>query len=248
MDDDELQRELTLDRYPRSAKYPARWMMDNAMGPNPVWLAEALTDVMPLRPGMRVLDMGCGRATSSIFLAKEFDVQVWATDLWVQPSDNLPRIRGFGLTDKVFPIYAEAHSLPYAEEFFDALISIDSYHYFGTDDLYIEYYAKFVKPGGRIGIVVPGIKNDPHREIAAKWPADWCAFHSPQWWREHLTKSRSVEVERADMVPHGRDDWLHWCSVGNRDGGRPVESGDVPRVRLSDDLGFTRIVARRNSG
>ena len=29
---------------------------------------------MELEPGMRVLDMGCGKAISSIFLAKEFDV------------------------------------------------------------------------------------------------------------------------------------------------------------------------------
>jgi cyclopropane fatty-acyl-phospholipid synthase-like methyltransferase len=46
-------------------------------------LTEALSQVMTLEPGMRVLDMGCGRAVSSIFLAKEFGLQVWATDLWI---------------------------------------------------------------------------------------------------------------------------------------------------------------------
>ena len=35
-----------------------------------------------LEPGMRVLDLGCGKGLSSIFLAKEFGVQVWAADLW----------------------------------------------------------------------------------------------------------------------------------------------------------------------
>lgn len=248
MDDDELQRALTLARYPRSAKYPARWMVDNAMGPNPIWLAEALVERMQLRPGMRILDLGCGRALSSVFLAKEFDVQVWATDLWVRPTDNWPRIREARLSDKVFPIYAEARSLPYADDFFDASISIDSYHYFGTDDLYIGYYAKFVKPGGQIGIVVPGIAADPPRDIAEQWPWDWCAFHSPKWWRDHLAKTGQVTVEHADMIPGGREDWLHWSITCNRAGGRPDESGDVPRIRLSDDLGFSRIVARRNSG
>jgi hypothetical protein len=29
-----------------------------------------------------VLDLGCGRASSSIFLRREFGVQVWAADLW----------------------------------------------------------------------------------------------------------------------------------------------------------------------
>jgi cyclopropane fatty-acyl-phospholipid synthase-like methyltransferase len=72
-------------------------MLENLMGPNAVWLAEALAGVMDLRPGMRVLDMGCGRAISSIFLAKEFGVQVWATDLWIKPSENWARIRAAGL-------------------------------------------------------------------------------------------------------------------------------------------------------
>jgi ubiquinone/menaquinone biosynthesis C-methylase UbiE len=41
------------------------------MGPNPLWLTEWLCELMDLRPGMRVLDLGCGRAPSSIFLAFE---------------------------------------------------------------------------------------------------------------------------------------------------------------------------------
>ena len=74
---------LTIRDFPRSASYDPEWMLENSMGPNAVWLTEALTQVMSLKSGMRVLDMGCGRAVSSIFLAKEFDLQVWATDLWI---------------------------------------------------------------------------------------------------------------------------------------------------------------------
>ncbi len=33
----------------------------------------------PALGGHAGLDLGCGRAITSIFLAKEFDVQVWAT-------------------------------------------------------------------------------------------------------------------------------------------------------------------------
>ena len=55
------------------------------MGPNVLWLTEALTQVLPLEPGMRVLDLGCGAAISSIFLARELGVQVWAADLWIEP-------------------------------------------------------------------------------------------------------------------------------------------------------------------
>jgi hypothetical protein len=60
---------------------------------------------------------------SSIFLAKEFGVEVWATDLWVKPDENLRRAAEAHVEDQVHPIYAEAHALPFAEDFFDALIS-----------------------------------------------------------------------------------------------------------------------------
>ena len=62
---------------------------------------------MELKPGMRVLDMGCGKAVSSIFLAKEFGVQVWATDLWIEASENWPRVQKAGPEGQVFPVHAE---------------------------------------------------------------------------------------------------------------------------------------------
>jgi cyclopropane fatty-acyl-phospholipid synthase-like methyltransferase len=79
---------------------------------------------------MRVLDLGCGRALSSIFLHREFGVQVWATDLWFSAAENLQRIRDAGIEDGVFPLHADARSLPFAPTFFDAIISIDSFVYY----------------------------------------------------------------------------------------------------------------------
>ena len=38
-----------------------------------------------------------------------------------------------------------AHALPYADGYFDCLLSVDAYHYFGTADLYLDYYAPFVR-------------------------------------------------------------------------------------------------------
>jgi cyclopropane fatty-acyl-phospholipid synthase-like methyltransferase len=60
------------------------------------------------------------------------------------------------ITKTCFPIHAEAHDLLYAKGFFDAITCIDSYIYFGTDDMYLSYFSQFVKPGGQIGIVFPG--------------------------------------------------------------------------------------------
>lgn len=81
--------------YPRSSQYDARWAVENQMGPNALWLLEWLAPALgldALRPCARVLDLGCGRAMTSIFLAREFHAQVTAADLWVKPDDNARRI------------------------------------------------------------------------------------------------------------------------------------------------------------
>jgi len=142
---------------PRSSEYHPDWILASVSGgASPLWLTEWLGESLVLRPGMRVLDLGCGRAMSSIFLRREFGVQVWATDLWFSASENLQRIRDAGVEDGVFPIHADARSLPFADEFFDAIISIDSFIYYGTHDLYLNYLARFLKPGIQMAIAGSG--------------------------------------------------------------------------------------------
>jgi cyclopropane fatty-acyl-phospholipid synthase-like methyltransferase len=163
-------------RYQRSNTYERGWVIENEMGPNALWLLESLTEVMPIDEGAKVLDLGCGRAMTSIFLAREHGARVWATDLWIAAADNQRRVAEAGLTDLITPIHAEAHTLPFATGFFDAVISIDAYHYFGTDDLYLGYLADFVRPGGRIGMVaLEGLaplqrpdRTRPHRLAARR--------------------------------------------------------------------------------
>ena len=121
------------ERFPRSSQYNPEWLLASISGAaNPLWMAEWLTSALDLRPGMRVLDLGCGRATSSIFLHREFGVQVWATDLWFSATENGERIRDAGVEDSVFPMHADARSLPFSDEFFDVIVSLDSFSYYGT--------------------------------------------------------------------------------------------------------------------
>jgi len=85
---------LVCERFPRSSKYHPDWVIAGASsGANALWLTEWLAEALDLRSGMRVLDLGCGLAMSSIFMRREFDVQVWATDLWFSAANNLQRIR-----------------------------------------------------------------------------------------------------------------------------------------------------------
>ena len=182
--------------FPRSAAYDPGWVLENMMGPNALWLTESLAGRISLNPGMRVLDLGCGKGLSSIFLAKEYGVQVWATDLWIDASENFGRICEAGVEDRVFPIHAEAHALPFADGFFDAMVSVDAYHYFGTDDLYLEnHLARLVKSGGQMGIVVPGLVEElPSAEapehLREYWEPAMFSLHSPEWWQTALGAKR----------------------------------------------------------
>lgn len=252
-------RELVRNKtFPLSAKYDPQWVVDNQMGPNALWLTEWLCRDMALEPGMRVLDMGCGRAMTSIFLAREFGVEVWANDLWIKATDNWQRIVEAGVEDRVFPIHAEARSLPYAEGFFDAVVSVDSYQYYGTDDLYLNYFLRFVKPGGRIGIVVPGLMREfdgPVPEHLTRrqasggvfWAQEcWC-FHTAEWWQRLWERTGLVGVEVVEPMADGCRLWLEWDRAINAAGANRFPS-DAETLEADGGryLGFIRLVARRN--
>ena len=117
-------------RFPRASRYHPDWIRASVSGgANSLWLTEWLSDALDLRPGMRVLDLGCGRGASSVFLRREFGVQVWAVDLWFGVSDRFLRFKDAGVEDGVFPIHADSRTLPFAAGFFDAIVSIDSFFY-----------------------------------------------------------------------------------------------------------------------
>lgn len=247
---EELASALKIEEFPRSSTYDPEWVIENMMGPNVLWLTESLRQVMDLVPGMRVLDMGCGRAISSIFLAREFDLQVWATDLWIKPSDNLERIRAFGLESQVFPVHAEAHDLPFADGFFDAIVSMDAYHYFGTDDLYLAtHFSRLVEPGGQIGIVVPGLVEEfqtalPPDHLRPHWHPSFWSFHTADWWRLQWERSGVMDVELADTIPEGWKHWLRSDEIWARWQGKQTDA-EMLRADAGRNLGFTRMVARR---
>jgi SAM-dependent methyltransferase len=223
-------------------------VIKNSMGSNVLWLAEWLTAAMKLAPGMRVLDLGCGRAASSIFLAREFDVQVWATDLWISASENLLRIADAGLQDRVFPIHADARALPYAGEFFDAIISLDSYSYYGTDDLYLNYLAHFVKGNGQIGIAGAGLVQEIEGglpdHLNAFWTQDFWCLHSAPWWRRLWERTRIVDMEVAEVMPDGWSVWLEWQRTAH-----PANSVEISAIEADagQTLGYIRMVARRRA-
>ena len=247
--------------FPRSNDYDPDWVMTNQMGPNALWLIEWLSESLDLKSEMRVLDLGCGTAMTSIFLAREFGVRVWAADLWINPDDNRQRICDAGLDERVFPLRAEAHALPFAKEFFDVVVSVDSYQYYGTDDLYLGYLSCFVRPQGMIGIAVPASMQPFEKEIPqhltskqsnghAFWEDDCICFHTVQWWQEHWRRSNRVDVTVADVLPDGWKTWRDFEIALEKAGkNRPFPS--VAEALTEDEgryIGFVRVVGSRKEG
>lgn len=236
--------------FPLSSRYHPDWIRAGVSGgANPLWLTEWLTGAMNLKPGMRVLDLGCGRAMSSIFLHREFGVQVWAVDLMCSVSENHWRIRDAGMESGVFPLHADARSLPFAAEFFDAIISIDSYPYYGTDDFYLGIVARFLKPGGQIGVAGAGLTREIGDELPLHlrdwWTPDlWC-LHSAEWWRRHWERSGIVDIDTADAMDDGCLRWLDWHYAIAPDNHPEINALRADQGRY---LGYVRLVGRLRSG
>jgi hypothetical protein len=83
--DDGWEQRLARAEFPRSSGYPAGWILENHMGPHPLWLIEALCQQRAPTTGSTVLDLGCGKALTSVFLAREDDGRVVAADWWIPP-------------------------------------------------------------------------------------------------------------------------------------------------------------------
>jgi cyclopropane fatty-acyl-phospholipid synthase-like methyltransferase len=247
MEEAPVDQRFVSDQFPRSAVYHPDWIAAGVSGgANPLWLAEWLAGALALRPGMRVLDLGCGRAMSSIFLHREFGVQVWATDLWFSASENLQRIRDAGVENGVFPIHADARALPFAAEFFDAIVGLDSFMYFGTDDLYLNALARFVKPGGLVGIAGAGLMREVDGSVPDHlrkwWTTDvWC-LHSAAWWQRHWKRTGILAEVVADTMPDGWQRWLDWHQSIAPDNAAEIEALEADRGAY---LGYVRAVGRR---
>lgn len=193
--------------FPRSARYDLQWVREHSMGENVLFNLESLTTLIPLNPGMRLLDLGCGKAISSIFLAKEYGSQVWAIDEAISPTENMERILEADLGSSVFPMQGDARDLPFPEEYFDAIIVVDSYTYFGTDEKYLPYICKFLKPGGFLAIADVCFTREitTLQEVPPFLRKDfqnyWYFIHSINWWRQLWEKTGLVEIKTAELLP-----------------------------------------------
>jgi SAM-dependent methyltransferase len=236
----------------KNLRYDNEWIIKNQMGLNPLLLTEwGFCNYEPKNSNL-ILDLACGKAISSIFIAKEYNCRIFAVDLWIKPTENLNRIKEYGLESLIIPLNCDARKLPFPKEYFDYIICTDAFIYFGTDDTYIPYIKDFIKPNGYLIFTVPGFPNEELNVIPEYlkpfWADECWTWHNPKWWESHIGKFDFFKIKQLEVLPDGIEKWIEWKKL--RKNFEPEnKSLDVDIEVMNNDkgknMGFIKVVAQR---
>ena len=212
-----------MSNFPRSNAFDSSLVQSKIMGPNPLKLCEELLADAILPRGSRTCDLGSGTGITSIMLAREYGLDTYAVDLWSDPAENRAFFREMNVPDAlIHPIKADAsEGLPFAEGFFDAVVSIDSYNYYGRDPRYLdEKLLPYLKAGAKLYLSIPGMKQDRHDNLPecllASWTPDQLEYmHDIDWWHAMIGKSTGVRILDVHVMECTREAWADWIACDN---------------------------------
>ena len=195
---------------------------EKIMGPNPIKLEEELLQNAKIKKGDIVCDLGSGMGLTSIFIAKEFGAKVYAADLWSDPEENKKFFAMQGLGQQnIIPVKSDATNLQFEKEFFDSIVSIDSYNYFGRDENYLDNkLLPYLKKGGYVYISIPGMKKDCHdnlpQELLLSWTPEQLEYmHDISWWKNVISKSQDCEIVSIEEMQSNKEVWDDWLKQEN---------------------------------
>jgi len=122
--------------------------------------------LMDLRPGERVLDLGCGSGWATRLLARlvadgpEGFGQVVGVDV----SDEM--IRQARAVSKDFEnilyVWGSADKIPWEENFFDKVLSVESFYYYPDQDRALAELFRVMAPRGRMFILINLYKDNQY--------------------------------------------------------------------------------------
>jgi len=129
-------------------------------------ITEKTLRLMDLRPGERVLDLGCGSGWATRLLARlvgegpEGFGQVVGVDV----SDEMVRQAREASKDFGNILYAwgSAQQIPWEENFFDKVLSVESFYYYADQDRALKELFRVMAPRGRLFILINLYKDNAY--------------------------------------------------------------------------------------
>ena len=203
------ERHPLLNRLTRDELYDGgRWM-----APGGLLLATLMADQLSITAGQSILDLGCGRGQSSVFLATQYGAQVVSVDLWVTVEERRWAAAAAGVASRVTSLQGDIlRGMPSELPAVDAIFCMQAFHCFGTSRAVLPYLASLLKPGGRICIAQGcfreevGVLPPPFTETDG-WNAAYHTYHSPGWWGEHVAASRAFALDICRELADGDILW-----------------------------------------
>ena len=128
-------------------------------------ITEKTLRLMNLRPGERVLDLGCGSGWATRLLARlvgdgpEGFGQVVGLDV----SDEMVRQARESSKDfeNILYVWGSAQQIPWEENFFDKVLSVESFYYYADQDRALMELFRVMAPKGRLFILINLYKDNP---------------------------------------------------------------------------------------
>lgn len=204
------------------SRYKRYISKETMMGPDSITILAELIDRYPLQSSADdlILDLGCGMGSTSFVIAKETGAKVYANDLWVSAEDNGKRFAQWGISGQVTPVCEDAGDLHFQKKRFNALFSIDSYHYFaGYEGFFQEKILPFMKDRGVVLIGIPGLKDEytgRAGELLSEWLGDDAhMFKSPTRWKELIGSHDRIEMVETWEMDRFEEAWSVWLATDN---------------------------------
>ena len=235
--------------YEKSLKYNSELINQKIMGPNPLKLEEELMKDNKIASWSVIMDLWSWQWITSVFLVKEYWFKVYATDLWSDAEENRKFFNEMWLTEKeIIPVKADATDLKYEKEFFDWVVSTDSYNYFWRDKNYLdEKLLPFIKKWWYIYIVVPWMKKDCHdnlpKELLLSWtPEQLDYIHDVDYWKNIISASKNCEILSIREMESNEECWNDRIKCDNEYAQNDKKAIDAGACKY---LNFIAIVLRK---
>ncbi len=159
--------------------------------------------LMGLKHGERVLDLGCGAGWATRLLAQlvaggERPGQVVGLDV---SDEMVRRARGASTQyDNILFVVGSAQQIPWEENFFDKVLSVESFYYYGDQDRALDELFRVIAPKGELFILINLYKDNAY---SLRWVEELkvpVQVRSEQEYVE-LLKESGFEDVRAMLIP-----------------------------------------------